>query len=60
MVHDACAECGEPLRRDYGTPVLCNHCWNLTALPDRAPYVKANRNDEQSVAAAKARQGKKP
>lgn len=51
--HDACAECGEPMARDYQTPVLCQHCWNLTPIDDRGPYVKANRNDEQSVIAAK-------
>lgn len=51
---DQCAECQEPLARDYGTPVVCNDCWRWLAPADRAPYVKANRNDEQSVVAAKA------
>lgn len=48
---EQCAECAEPFRRPYETPTLCNSCWHKTE--DRTGFLKANRNDEQSVAAAK-------
>ena len=55
MPTDACAECSEPFSRDYNTPTLCNRCWHLTPPEERGSYIKADRNTEQSVVAAKMR-----
>ena len=60
MPHDCCWECGEPLARDYGRPVLCNDCWRWTAPDDRGQFVKANRNDEETVIRNKAKSRRQP
>lgn len=59
MPTDACQECSEPLARDYGTPVVCNGCWGRMTPEERIGVTKANRNDEQSVATARAKHGKR-
>ena len=46
---EVCAECGEGFSRAYGMPTLCNTDWNRTPVEERGPYLKADRNTEESV-----------
>lgn len=58
LTGSVCAECCEPLAKSLGRPTLCTGCWNERRRVATEGFLKANRHDEQSVAAARAKHGK--